>query len=186
VILRRDLQVIWRKTTELAPYVRNCRTHTRAQVLQIVASINEFGWTNPILLAENDGLIAGHGRLLAAIERQDPEVPTIVLTGLTDAQRRAYCIVDNQLSLNADWNMELLASEVQGLLDDGFNLDILGFETKGLEKMLSPETFGFGGGASANYKPVFEVSVVCANEADQQAVYDRMTALGYKCKVLTG
>jgi ParB-like chromosome segregation protein Spo0J len=93
------------------PYARNSRTHTDEQVAQIAASIREFGWTNPVLLDEQDGIIAGHGRVLAARKLGAPTVPCIVLDGLTEAQKRAYVIADNKLALNAGWDEELLAIE---------------------------------------------------------------------------
>src|ERR1700732_3850161 len=97
---------------KLIPFARNPRTHSDAQVAQIAASIAEFGFNNPILVDTNAGIIAGHGRLLAARKLQLPEVPVIVLDHLSDAQKRAYVIADNQLALNANWDEALLAAEV--------------------------------------------------------------------------
>jgi ParB family transcriptional regulator, chromosome partitioning protein len=97
------LEITYQKVTDLIPYVNNSRTHSEEQVKQIAASIKEFGFTNPILIDENKGVIAGHGRLLAAGKLALAEVPTIVLEGLTEAQRKAYVIADNRLALNAGW-----------------------------------------------------------------------------------
>ena len=125
--------------SELIPYASNSRTHSDAQVAQIAASIREFGWTNPILIDKNNSIIAGHGRLLAARKLGMEEVPTIVLDHLSKAQQRALVIADNQLALNAGWNMDLLKVELEDLLTEEFNLDILGFDQDFLNGLLEPE-----------------------------------------------
>lgn len=124
---------------KLIPYVRNSRTHSDAQVAQIAASIKEFGWTNPILVDGTNGIIAGHGRLLAARKLGHTEVPVIELAHMTDSQKKAYVIADNQLAMNAGWDTSLLSLELADLKDQGFNLDILGFDPKELDKLLEPE-----------------------------------------------
>lgn len=121
------IKVVQRAVDALIPFARNSRTHSDAQVAQIAASIREFGWTNPVLIDGDDGVIAGHGRLLAARKLGMEQVPAIVLDHLSDAQKRALVIADNQLALNAGWDLDLLGSELKGLGEDGFNLDLLGF-----------------------------------------------------------
>jgi hypothetical protein len=111
----------------LRPYERNPRTHSEAQVDQIAASMVEFGWTNPILIDENAGILAGHGRLLAARKLGLAEVPVIRFEHLSEAQKRAYLIADNQLALQAGWSEELLAQELAWLRDESFDLDLVGF-----------------------------------------------------------
>jgi len=133
------MQIVRRKVEDLIPYARNSRTHSDAQVAQIAASIKEFGWTNPILVDGDKGIIAGHGRLLAARKLGHKEVPTIELKHLTPAQRKAYVIADNQLAMNAGWDTSLLTLELQELQDDGFDLELLGFDPKELDKLLEPE-----------------------------------------------
>jgi DNA modification methylase len=123
----------------LIPYVNNSRTHSDEQIAQIAASIKEFGWTNPILVDGKNGIIAGHGRLMAARKLGYKEVPAIELSELTDTQRKAYIIADNRLALNAGWDNEMLTIELNELLADGFALDILGFDTKELNALLEPE-----------------------------------------------
>src|SRR6516225_9566867 len=113
---------------KLIPYARNPRTHSDAQVAQIAASIAEFGFNNPILVDTKAGIIAGHGRLLAARKLQLKEVPVIVLDHLTETQKRAYIIADNRLALNAGWDEDLLRVELAALGEEEFNLDLLGFE----------------------------------------------------------
>jgi DNA modification methylase len=134
-----ERKLVWRNVADLIPYARNSRTHSDEQVAQIAASIKEFGWTNPILTDGDNGLIAGHGRLLAARKLGHKEVPTIELTGLTDTQKKAYIIADNRLALNAGWDNEMLTIELNELLADGFALEILGFDTKELDALLEPE-----------------------------------------------
>src|SRR6185312_3934615 len=112
------------RVTELIPYVRNARTHSDAQVAQIAASIREFGFTNPILVDGERGVIAGHGRLLAARKLGMAEVPTIELNHLTPAQRRAYILADNKLALNAGWDPDLLRLELIDLQAEGFDLGL--------------------------------------------------------------
>ena len=123
---------------ELIPFAKNSRTHDDAQVAQIAASIKEFGFTNPILIDEQNGIIAGHGRLLAARKLQLSEVPCIRLSHLTDAQKRAYVIADNKLALNAGWDDEMLALELGDLQDMDFDLSLTGFSTDEINALLTP------------------------------------------------
>src|SRR6202167_4953762 len=111
---------------KLIPWARNPRTHSDAQVAQIAASIAEFGFNNPILVDTKAGIIAGHGRLLAARKLGLTEVPVIVLDHLSEAQKRAYVIADNQLALNAGWNDELLRMELAALREESFDVSLLG------------------------------------------------------------
>lgn len=123
----------------LVPYARNARTHSDEQIAQIAASIVEFGFTNPILVDSNAGIVAGHGRLLAAKKLGLEEVPVIVLDHLTETQRRAYVLADNRLALNAGWNDELLAEELAAIDAEGFDLGVLGFTDDELEGLLAEE-----------------------------------------------
>lgn len=123
----KELSIEYIKTGALIPYINNSRTHSEEQVLQISASIKEFGFTNPVLIDEENGIIAGHGRLQAALKLGIDEVPAVRLVGLTEAQKKAYVIADNQLALNAGWNLELLKVEIEQLKELDFNLDLLGF-----------------------------------------------------------
>tara|TARA_R110001592_G_scaffold221834_1_gene476775 strand:- start:1382 stop:1984 length:603 start_codon:yes stop_codon:yes gene_type:complete len=123
------LTIDYRKTGELIPYINNSRTHSGQQVQQVAASIKEFGFTNPILIDEDSGIIAGHGRLQAAQMVGMDEVPTITLEGLTEAQRKAYVIADNQLALNAGWDLDILNIEMESLLEFDFDFKITGFDS---------------------------------------------------------
>ncbi len=123
---------------DLIPFAKNSRTHDDGQVAQIAASIKEFGFTNPILIDEQGGIIAGHGRLLAARKLQLAEVPCIRLSHLSDAQKRAYVIADNKLALNAGWDDEMLALELGDLKDMDFDLSLTGFSTDEINALLTP------------------------------------------------
>lgn len=121
----------------LIPYARNSRTHSDEQVAQIAASIREFGFTNPVLIGNDNDIIAGHGRVMAARKLALKEVPCIRLGYLTEAQKRAYVIADNKLAMNAGWDEELLKIELAGLRDDdGFDLGLTGFSADEVAAML--------------------------------------------------
>ena len=119
----------------LTPYARNARTHSAEQVAQVAASIREFGFTNPILIDSDSGVIAGHARLQAARKLSLTEVPVIVLDHLTAAQKRAYILVDNRLALNAGWDDELLAAELATLREEEFDINLLGFDDEELDRL---------------------------------------------------
>jgi hypothetical protein len=118
------------------------RTHSDQQVAQIAASIHEFGFTNPVLIDEEDGIIAGHGRVLAAHVLGLDEVPCIVLAHLTPAQRRAYVLADNKLALNAGWDLEMLSLEIGELGEAGFDLSLTGFDEFELGELFAERTQG--------------------------------------------
>ena len=117
--------------------VNNTRTHSVQQVEQIAASITEFGFTNPILIDEHRNIIAGHGRRLAAEKLGKELVPCVVLPGLTETQKRAYLIADNQLPLNAGWNLGALREEIEALTALEFDIDLLGFDSSFLDSLLA-------------------------------------------------
>jgi len=122
----------------LIPYINNSRKHSDEQVAQIAASIKEFGWTNPILVDGSNGLIAGHGRLLAARKLGMDKVPTIELSHLSEIQKKALIIADNKLALNSDWDNELLMLELKELDNTDFDLSVLGFDQDELNALLNP------------------------------------------------
>lgn len=131
-----DLQIEYVLATDLVPYENNSRTHSQQQVDQIKRSMTEFGFTNPILIDEHNGIIAGHGRLQAAQELGIKLVPTIALKGLTEAQRKAYVIADNQLAANAGWDIDKLKSELLTLKDVDYDLTLMGFDNDFLNGIL--------------------------------------------------
>jgi DNA modification methylase len=137
-----DLQIAWRSLGELIPYARNPRTHSDAQVAQIAASVREFGWTNPVLVDDANGIIAGHGRVLAARKLGLERVPVIELAHMSEAQKRAYVLADNQLALNAGWDEALLRLELADLSELGFDLGLIGFGDGDVERLLASEKTG--------------------------------------------
>ena len=137
-----NLNIEYLKRDQLIPYINNSRTHDDKQVKQIAGSIKEFGFTNPLLIDEDGGIIAGHGRLMAADLLGIDEVPTITLVGLTEAQRKAYVIADNQLALNAGWDLDTLKVELDRLTELDFDVDLLGFDDDFLSSLLDEPVDG--------------------------------------------
>lgn len=133
------MQIVYKKINDLIPYVNNTRTHSQEQVNQIASSIKEFGFTNPVLIDADGGIIAGHGRVMAAKKLNMAEVPCIVLEDLTEAQKKAYIIADNKLALNAGWDEELLKLEIENLKELDFEIDLLGFSDSELDDLLGVE-----------------------------------------------
>jgi len=135
-----DLKVVMLATASLTPYAGNARKHSKKQIAQIAASIREFGFVAPVLVADDNSIIAGHGRVLAAQSLDMDKVPTVRLPHLSPAQRRAYIIADNRLAELATWDLDLLAGEVQDLvgLDLDFEIELTGFEGAALDKLLDP------------------------------------------------
>lgn len=171
--------------TELQPYKRNARTHTDKQIEQVIASIKEFGWTNPVLIDEKRCIIAGHARVEAAKRMGTTEVPCIILDGLTEAQKRAYVIADNKLALNAGWDEELLALEFIDLQSMDFNLNLTGFASVEISQLI--------GAGSTNVDPdtgerdiseKWLVLIECLDEMHQTEVLNQLEAEGLKCRAL--
>jgi site-specific DNA-methyltransferase (adenine-specific) len=133
------MELIKKKVSELIPYINNSRTHSEEQITQLISSIKEFGFTNPILLSPDNSIIAGHGRLQAVKRLGYEEVPCIIISGLTKTQIKALIIADNQLALNAGWDLEKLSVEVEGLQDEDFNIDILGFNNDFIKDLLKKD-----------------------------------------------
>ncbi len=133
------LKIEYKKVEDLAPYELNSRTHSEDQVVQIANSIKEFGFTNPILLDGDNGILAGHGRLAASKLLELKEVPTIQLSGLTADQKRAYVIADNKIALNADWDTDILKLEITDLMDAKYDVSLVGFNDKELLKLFDDE-----------------------------------------------
>ena len=133
------MEIIYKKINELKPYENNSRTHDESQIKQICESIKEYGWTNPVLIDEKGMIIAGHGRVLGAQKLGIKEVPCIVLSGLTEAQKKAYVIADNKMALNAGWNEELLKTELENLKELDFDLELTGFNIDELDELFKED-----------------------------------------------
>lgn len=168
----------------LKPYGRNSRTHSAEQVAKIAKSIEQFGFTNPVLVSEDGTLIAGHGRTMAARRIGMTHVPVIVARGWSEAQRKAYVITDNKLALDAGWDEEMLKLELGDLGEAGFDLDLTGFGQDDLDKLFD----------NAETKPpdtgqqldglTFSVIVRCTSEQQQTELLERFEAEGLKCDAL--
>ena len=133
------MEIIYKKINELKPYENNSRTHDESQIKQICESIKEYGWTNPVLIDEKGMIIAGHGRVEGAKKLDIKEVPCIVLSGLTEAQKKAYVIADNKMALNAGWNEELLKTELENLKELDFDLELTGFNIDELDELFKQD-----------------------------------------------
>ena len=131
------MEIIYKKINELKPYENNSRTHDESQIKQICKSIKEYGWTNPVLIDEKGMIIAGHGRVEAGKKLDIKEVPCIVLSGLTEAQKKAYVIADNKMALNAGWDFNLLSLELENLKELDFDLELTGFSADEIDGLLS-------------------------------------------------
>ena len=177
-------------TSGLVPYARNSRTHSDEQVAQIAGSIREFGFTNPVLIDAEDGIIAGHGRVMAANRLGLNEVPCIRLSHLTGAQKRAYIIADNKLALNSGWDDEMLKIELQELDDIGFDLDLIGFSDEELGIYIDLEESSDKepppvSEPKSNYIEQHGVIVLCKDEVEQEVVFNRLVEMGYTVKVVS-
>lgn len=176
------MKIINTPINDLKEYENNSRTHSEEQITQIVNSIKEFGFTNPILIDNKNLIIAGHGRLLAAKKLDLKEVPTIVLNNLSEEQKKAYIIADNQLAMNAGWDFEMLKNEIMTIADD-IDLNLLGFNEQelaniidGLE-LIEPEL------QEQEYKEVFNVIINCEDENHQEKTFNELQEKGYECQV---
>jgi ParB-like chromosome segregation protein Spo0J len=166
---------------DLKPYEANSRTHSAEQVQQIARSIEEFGFTNPVLIDQDNGIIAGHGRVEAAKQVSMDLIPCIRLSHLSEAQKRAYVIADNKLALNAGWDDATLRSEIEALQDLEFDISLLGFDDIELGKMFDePEEPQL---KDEQYSEVFNIIVECKDEDEQEKIFNRLDGEGYKCRV---
>ena len=159
ILIRVNDHIVLRDTASLIPYANNSRTHTEAQIAQIAASIKEFGFTNPVLLDGQSGIVAGHARVLAAQLLKMTQVPCIELGYLTEAQRKAYVIADNKLALNAGWDGHLLAIELKGLGELGFDLGLTGFGELEFSALFAEKTDGLTDPDEAPEAPAKPVSM---------------------------
>lgn len=175
---------------DLIPYVNNSRTHSDEQVTQIAASIKEFGFLNPVIIDGANGIIAGHGRVMAAKKLGLQQVPCIEASHLSEAQKKAYIIADNKLALNAGWDFDLLKIEIESLQEDDFKLDLLGFDIDGLNEVLGFDDIAEedeeepGQDYEDNYKEQYGVIIMCKNAEEQEKIFNKMQQNGYEVKVV--
>jgi len=165
----------------LIPYARNARTHSDEQIGKIAASIKEFGFINPIVVDGDNGIVAGHGRVMAAKRLGMKELPVIEAAHLSDAQRRAYVIADNRLAedaAGAGWDQELLAVELQELDESGFSVELVGFDLHESEQSVDSSE------DNVDFSLRYQVVVECDDEAHQGRMLDRLEKEGLKCRPL--
>ena len=177
------MEITQKKVDELIPYARNARTHSEEQIAQIAASIREFGWTNPILIDGKNGIIAGHGRLAAARKLGLDEIPVIELEHLTETQKKALILADNKLALNSGWDNDMVMFELKELNLDGFDLELVGFDSIELAKIFDEEEEKKDELKEQSYNEVFNIIIECADEAEQEKIFNRLDSEGYKCRV---
>ena len=176
------MQVEQLKVGDLIPYVNNSRTHSDEQVMQVASSIKEFGFTNPILIDDDGGIIAGHGRLMAAKKLGLDKVPCIRLGHLSEAQRKAYVIADNKLALNSGWDNDLLKIELMQLDSIDFDLNLIGFDLSELANIFDPVTEEIEL-KEQTYSETFNIIIECDDEQNQESIYNELQEKGYKCQV---
>lgn len=176
ILIRVNDHIVLRDTASLIPYANNSRTHTEAQIAQIAASIKEFGFTNPVLLDGQSGIVAGHARVLAAQLLKMTQVPCIELGYLTEAQRKAYVIADNKLALNAGWDEHLLAIELKGLGELGFDLGLTGFGELEFSALFAEKTDGLTDPDERRKAPENPVSM--SGDFRWRRALDKKVALG--------
>ena len=186
--LTNQRRIVNRDPAKLTPYEKNARRHSEEQITQIVNSINEFGFTKPILIDENDMLLAGHGAREAALRANLTKIPCVQLTHLTDAQKRAYIIADNNLALNSEWDLELLAFEMESLRNEEIDTELLAFDDKMLEmlsRVNAGESGGAGGGGTQTHGGNrFLLMIEFGDEGVLETVFEEMSERGFQCKVL--
>lgn len=170
---------------DLIPYARNSRTHSDAQVAKLAASIKEFGFLNPIITDGENGIVAGHGRVMAAQKLGLDTLPCIEAGHLTEAQKRAYIIADNRMALDAGWDNDLLKIELQDLDGEGFDLSLTGFDLTEINSLFDIDDSQDNLPEQQDLNATFEVAVECENETQQETVFNFLTKDGYKCRILT-
>ena len=178
------IEIQYKATEDLIPYARNSRTHSAEQVAQIAASIREFGWTNPILIDGDNGIIAGHGRVLAAHKLGESQVPTIELSHMSDIQKRAYIIADNKLALNAGWDNDMLALEIDDLKEAGYDIGLTGFNIDEISALNENENIN-----NDHKEPIDEsrnlLMIECQGERELETLFEEMQKRGFECKILS-
>lgn len=178
-----ELKIKYVDAESLKTYANNAKEHPAEQVEQIKQSIEQFGFNDPIAVWKDNEIIEGHGRLLAALELGIKKVPVISLDGLTDEQRRAYMVIHNKLTMNSDFNADLLALELSKISD--IDMSAFGFDISSFAEGEDETEGGAPSASSFNYQEQYGVIVMCKDEHEQEEVYTNLTAEGYTCKVVS-
>lgn len=174
-------EIIYKLIDDLIPYARNSRTHSDQQITELASIIKEFGFRGAILIDGENGIITGHGRVLACKKLGMKEIPTVDGSDMTKAQRKAYVIADNKIALNAGWDYEMLNLEMTDLEAEGFDLDLMAFSDKELGFMGDDEQEAE---VDVDMSESFEIIVECISEYEQRTLLEKLTAQGLKCKSL--
>ena len=167
---KNKLQIVYKNVDDLIPYARNAKIHDENNINLIAGSIKSFGFNNPVLLDGENGIIAGHGRVLASKKLGIKQIPTSELQGLSDAEKRAYIIADNRLTEKSEWDKEILSLELQDLNELGVDLNSIG----------TPESDTPEG---VVYKEQLNIVVECSSEEEQEELYNEFSERGLKCRL---
>jgi hypothetical protein len=174
---------ITKNIDDIVPYDSNPREHAPEQIEQVANSIKEFGWTMPILIDENNEIIAGHGRLLAGKSLGIKEVPCIVAKGWSDEKKKAYCIADNKLTENSTWSKDFLKLNFEFLIDNEFDLGLTGFNKLELDKLFKTEIEIDTTEKDLSEK--CELIIELDSTIKQEELYEELSQRGFKCRVLS-
>ena len=169
---------------KLIPYINNARTHSESQINQIAASIKEFGFRNPILIDGDNGIIAGHGRVMAAKKLGLTTIPYIDCSDLTEAQKKAYIIADNKIALNAGWDEELLKLELEDIEVSDIDMELLGFSDEELKRLIGVEDADTEEGEITDDGNRNLLLVEFINESELQKIFEELKERGFECKIM--
>jgi ParB-like chromosome segregation protein Spo0J len=169
---------------KLIPYINNARTHSESQINQIAASIKEFGFRNPILVDGENGIIAGHGRVMAAKKLGLTTIPYIDCSDLTEAQKKAYIIADNKIALNAGWDEELLKLELEDIEVSDIDMELLGFSDEELKRLIGVEDADTEEGEITDDGNRNLLLVEFINESELQKIFEELKERGFECKIM--
>jgi ParB-like chromosome segregation protein Spo0J len=172
------------EVSKLIPYINNARTHSESQINQIAASIKEFGFRNPILIDGDNGIIAGHGRVMAAKKLGLTTIPYIDCSDLTEAQKKAYIIADNKIALNAGWDEELLKLELEDIEVSDIDMELLGFSDEELKRLIGVEDSDTEEGEIADDGNRNLLLVEFSNESELQKIFEELKERGFECKIM--
>ena len=172
------------EVSKLIPYINNARTHSESQINQIAASIKEFGFRNPILVYGENGIIAGHGRVMAAKKLGLTTIPYIDCSDLTEAQKKAYIIADNKIALNAGWDEELLKLELEDIEVSDIDMELLGFSDEELKRLIGVEDADTEEGEITDDGNRNLLLVEFINESELQKIFEELKERGFECKIM--
>lgn len=176
-------EIKYKKIDDLIPYARNSRTHSEEQINQLASLIKEFGFRGAILIDGDNGIIAGHGRVLACKKLGLTDIPTVDGSDMTPAQRKAYVIADNKVALNAGWDYEMLNIEFNDLKDEGFDIDLLAFDEKELQMFDAPEDDPIDDIVTDDGNKQL-LLIECTSERELDKLFNEMKERGFECKIM--